>query len=190
VRAFNGAASVRGIVNPNVAINRSEKWNWISGGTSQSSAGPGDIFFVISSGPFTIGAGETVLLGFALIGGTDLTLLQTHADAAAVRWDEILTLVDVDSPGEGIPVTYALDQNYPNPFNPATTISYDLPEAGPVSLKIYDLLGSEVATLVDDNQGAGRHEVLFDATGLPSGVYFYRLKAGWYTSTRKLVLLR
>ena len=79
---------------------------------------------------------------------------------------------------------------YPNPFNPATTISYTLPEAAFVSMKVYSLLGEEVATLVNANQPAGTHQVHFDAAGLPSGVYFYRLSAGSFSATRKLMLVR
>jgi hypothetical protein len=190
VRAFNGAASVRGLVNSGLTMDRANKWDWISGGTSLSSVGPGDIFFVIASGPFTIPVGETVLLGFSMIGGLDLTSLQANADAAAVRWDEILTVVGVGNPSNTVPAQYGLQQNYPNPFNPATNISYELPEAAFVSIKVYNLLGGEVATLVNREQAAGAYEVGFDATGLPSGVYFYRLNAGPFSATRKLLLLR
>jgi hypothetical protein len=125
-----------------------------------------------------------------MIGGLDLTSLQANADAAAVRWDEILTVVGVGNPSNTVPAQYGLQQNYPNPFNPATNISYELPEAAFVSIKVYNLLGGEVATLVNREQAAGAYEVGFDATGLPSGVYFYRLNAGPFSATRKLLLLR
>jgi len=190
VRAFDGAGSVRGLVNTSLTIDRATKWNWISGGTSQSTVGPGDIFFVISSGPLTIGAGETVRVGFGIIGGVDLATLQTNADAADVQWDEIITLVGVADPVAAIPAEYNLGQNYPNPFNPTTTISYDLPEAGFVSLKVFDLLGAEIATLVNTHQPAGSHAIRFDASTLSSGVYFYKIQAGSFTATRKLLLVR
>jgi len=80
--------------------------------------------------------------------------------------------------------------NYPNPFNPVTTISYSLSLDAWVTLKVYSTLGEEVATLVSDHQETGRHSVEWDATGQPSGVYFYRLNAGGLVETRKLVLLR
>jgi uncharacterized delta-60 repeat protein len=89
-----------------------------------------------------------------------------------------------------IPREYALEQNYPNPFNPSTVIRYSLPLAGPVTLKVYDLLGREVNTLVDENQDAGYKSVSWDARALPSGVYFYRLLAGSHTETRKLMILK
>jgi ligand-binding sensor domain-containing protein len=89
-----------------------------------------------------------------------------------------------------IPTLYALKQNYPNPFNPTTTISYQLPTNTIVTLKVYDVLGREIKTLVSERQKAGNHLVIFDANSLPSGVYFYRLQAGSYAETKKLVLLK
>ncbi|TSA14326.1 T9SS C-terminal target domain-containing protein [bacterium] len=93
-------------------------------------------------------------------------------------------------PASGIPLTYGLSQNYPNPFNPATTIEYQLPKQSFVKLKIFDLLGREIATLVNDKQDAGKHSVRFDALSLTSGVYFYKLEAGDFTQARKLLLLK
>jgi hypothetical protein len=89
-----------------------------------------------------------------------------------------------------ISVAFELEQNYPNPFNPGTTIKYKLPQASLVNLKVYNVLGQEVATLVDESQPAGIHAVQFDGSGLSSGVYFYRLSAGDFVQTRKLMLLR
>jgi hypothetical protein len=88
------------------------------------------------------------------------------------------------------PSSFALDQNWPNPFNPATTISFQLPAAAGVSLKVYDLTGREVATLVDEVKPAGIHSVTFDGSGLASGTYVYRIQAGNYVATRKLVLVK
>ncbi|MBK7631711.1 MAG: T9SS type A sorting domain-containing protein [Ignavibacteriales bacterium] len=85
---------------------------------------------------------------------------------------------------------YSLSQNYPNPFNPTTKISYSIATAGIVSLKIYDILGREVSTLVNEEKSAGRYEVNFNASQLASGVYFYQIKAGSFTQTKKLMLLK
>jgi hypothetical protein len=89
-----------------------------------------------------------------------------------------------------LPNTFALYQNYPNPFNPTTTISYDLPVRSRVKLTVYNILGQEVATLVDSEQEPGRYDVKFDAIGLPSGVYFYRLEAGKFVDVKKMILVK
>jgi len=103
----------------------------------------------------------------------------------AVNYDPAASVDD----GE-VPQSFALEQNYPNPFNPSTTISYTIPKSGRVTLKVYSVLGSEVATLHDGYQSAGTHSVEFNAADLPSGVYFYRLEAGDQSSTKKLLLLK
>jgi photosystem II stability/assembly factor-like uncharacterized protein len=90
----------------------------------------------------------------------------------------------------GIPKEFALDQNYPNPFNPTTTIDYDIPKPSYVVLSVYDILGRKVATLVDAGKAPGHYRATFDATKLPSGVYFYRFEAGTYHNTKKLLLLK
>ncbi|MGD1044610.1 MAG: T9SS type A sorting domain-containing protein [Bacteroidota bacterium] len=89
-----------------------------------------------------------------------------------------------------IPAHYALNQNYPNPFNPTTQIEYSVPERGNISLKVYNLLGEELATLFTGVQQAGNHVATFDGAGLTSGVYFYRLQAGNFSVTKKLVLMK
>lgn len=89
-----------------------------------------------------------------------------------------------------IPAEYELDQNYPNPFNPTTTIRFGLPEAGYTKIILYDLRGQEVMTLIDRDMPAGYHQVVLHASHLASGVYFYRIQAGNFTETRKLMLLK
>jgi type 1 fimbria pilin len=92
------------------------------------------------------------------------------------------------------PKEFKLEQNYPNPFNPATVISYQLPVIGNVSLKVYDILGSEVATLVNEEQQPGYYEVQFNGNSLASGLYIYRLSAnsgaGNYISTKKMMMIK
>jgi hypothetical protein len=90
----------------------------------------------------------------------------------------------------GVPKVFALDQNYPNPFNPTTVVSFQLPMASEVRLVVYDLLGREVAVVANERRTAGSHEVRFDGSGLSTGVYFYRLTAGKYTETRKMILVK
>ena len=94
-----------------------------------------------------------------------------------------------DSP-DNLPTKYRLQQNYPNPFNPTTKMRYELPKRSNVSLKIYDILGRQVAVLVDEEKAAGRYEVRWDAGGIASGVYFYRIRTGNFVETKKLILLR
>ena len=85
---------------------------------------------------------------------------------------------------------FSLSQNYPNPFNPSTTIKWQQPIAGIVTLKIYDVLGREVTTLVNGELAVGKHEAKFDASRLSSGVYFYQLQAGEFIQTKKMILLK
>ncbi len=89
---------------------------------------------------------------------------------------------------ESIPTEYSLRQNYPNPFNPSTTIEYQLPSDGFVSLKIFDLLGSEVKTLVNEYKTKGRYSITFDALNLASGLYIYQMKSNNFSSIKKMIL--
>lgn len=89
-----------------------------------------------------------------------------------------------------IPDNYTLSQNYPNPFNPTTKISYAIPKESFVKLKIYNMLGNEIATLINEDQEAGFYSIRFDASDIPSGIYFYRLQANDYTLTKKLTVLK
>jgi hypothetical protein len=89
-----------------------------------------------------------------------------------------------------VPTTYLLGQNYPNPFNPSTKIQFSIPIASFTSLKVFNVLGAEIASLVSENRPPGTYQVTWDANGYPSGVYFYRLQAGEFTQTKKLVLVR
>jgi hypothetical protein len=104
--------------------------------------------------------------------------------------DTTTVLTAVKSLPKPIPQTFTLDQNYPNPFNPTTMIRYSVPRAAQVSLTIYNVLGEKVATLYSGMQRAGTYEVNFNADRFASGVYFYRLEAGRFTSTRKMMLLK
>jgi len=101
---------------------------------------------------------------------------------------DIFTSVE-DYFGNGIPTEYNLIQNFPNPFNPSTTIYYALPEVGSVELVIYDVLGNEVMKY-SENQEAGYHTFEFDGANLPSGIYFYRMQAGTFVETKKMILLK
>jgi hypothetical protein len=130
------------------------------------------------------------------------------AQAPGYYADTVRNVVVVDSPATRVDIVlqpmatgiteqesdvlpqFVLSQNYPNPFNPTTVITYHLPVAGVVSLSVFDLLGRETATLVQEEQKPGRHEVKLDASHLATGVYFYRLQAGGHSETKKLFLVR
>jgi hypothetical protein len=92
--------------------------------------------------------------------------------------------------GDELPSNYSLEQNYPNPFNPSTVLSYTLPVSGRVSLKVFNVLGEEVASLVNEEKAAGSYKVNFDGANLASGVYFYTLRAGGFTATKKMLLTK
>ncbi len=96
----------------------------------------------------------------------------------------------INGGGSGVPRVFDLDQNFPNPFNPSTVIGYRLPVTSHVTLRVYDAIGRVIETLVSERQDAGHHFVRFDGSGLPSGVYFYRIQAGDYTATKKLLFLK
>lgn len=115
---------------------------------------------------------------------------------AAVLIDETPVLIEpvqvtsVPNPGTQAPAKFSLHANYPNPFNPSTTIRFSLAQREQVTLKVFDVLGREVATLIDKKMPAGEHAVVFDAKELTSGVYFYQLKTAGNAETRKLLLMR
>jgi hypothetical protein len=100
------------------------------------------------------------------------------------------SVTGISAPPEAMPLDYRLYHNYPNPFNPSTTIRYQLPWRSHVTLTIFNVLGQKVALLADEIMEAGSHTVVFDASALPSGFYFYRLTAGDYVQTRKMVLMQ
>ena len=89
-----------------------------------------------------------------------------------------------------LPTHFSLEQNYPNPFNPTTNFEFRIANFGSVSLKVFNLLGQEVATLVSEERSAGNYSVQWDASALPSGLYFYQLESGAFIDTKKLILLR
>jgi hypothetical protein len=125
-------------------------------------------------------------------GGAHLAWCGTFGGEQNVFYGHIsypLTGVE-DQAGKQLPTTFMLSQNYPNPFNPTTMISLSLPRSGFVRLNVFTVLGEKVSTIVEERLSAGTHTIRWDATGLPSGVYFYRLEADEFTQTKRLVVLK
>ena len=124
-------------------------------------------------------------------GDGDMDVLSASYLDDKIAWYENLLIVSIDDNNPlGAPVQFQLYNNYPNPFNPATKINYQLPELSFVTVKVYDVLGSEIATLVNEEKPAGSYEVELDAMGLTSGIYFYTLAAGSFRETKKMVLMK
>ena len=98
--------------------------------------------------------------------------------------------INVEEKEQIIPKEYSLYQNYPNPFNPTTTIKFDLPKDGLITLGIFDILGRRITTLVNEPRSAGSYEQIFNASSLASGVYVYKLQAGDLFSSKKMILLK
>ncbi|MEX0722756.1 MAG: T9SS type A sorting domain-containing protein [Gracilimonas sp.] len=134
--------------------------------------------------------GDTFI--YAVIDGNE-QITEVHEDnnrAWVLLNSESGTSVSSEEIAGAIPDVFSLNQNYPNPFNPSTLISYNLPVAQKIALKVYDVMGREVATLVDNQQSAGEHSVQFNASGLASGLYLYRLEGEQFSISRRMMLIK
>jgi hypothetical protein len=129
---------------------------------------------------------QTTDNGYIIVATTDN--LSYNSDVWLIRVARDITSID-ENP-HGLASNYQLHQNYPNPFNPSTKITFTLPKPEHVTLAVYNTLGQKVATLLNTRMTAGSHDVTFDASTLPSGIYFYRIQAGEFSQVRKMVLLR
>jgi hypothetical protein len=162
--------------------------------------GPRDQRQMQNTGPFTLEKGKEFEIFVAYIVGqgtdylTSITEAKTTAGIAGVLYKSNFDTTSVVSVEEiyrsNIPQEYLLTQNYPNPFNPSTKISWQSSVSSWQTLKIYDVLGNEVATLVYEYKPAGKYEVEWDASNYPSGVYFYQLNSGNYIETKKMILMK
>jgi len=187
----------------------SSSFDSTSGIVSGSISGPipGEIIFrpgfnslsIVRSPDFTYAFGETVtvtltagvrsILGLSLDGNENG--VEEGSPTDDYTWSfTIEQPTSVDGHSDEKVTSYQLKQNYPNPFNPVTTINYQIPELSFVTLKVYDVLGSEVAILVNEEKPIGRYEVEFDGSELTSGIYFYKLQAGNFIETKKMILLK
>ena len=160
---------------------------------------PWDQRQLVSTGPFTLKTGKpvTIIVAHIVGRGTDslnsITVSREFSKAIEdfykTNFTDFVVSVE-DGKKEYVPTSFQLYQNYPNPFNPTTNIGFTISDFGLITLKVYDVLGKEVATLVNEDKSAGNYEVEFDASSLPSGVYLYQLQAGDYIKTNKMILLK
>jgi hypothetical protein len=157
----------------------------------QSPLSPSDPKMLLSVGPFDqFNPGDTIRISFAFVSGDSLEGAgNTLVENARKAIREYAT-TGVQQKADEIPLRVSLQQNYPNPFNPSTIISYTLPLQTLVTLKVFNVLGQEVTTLVNGINNPGINSVNFDGSNLSSGIYFYKLQAGSYTEVKKLVLLK
>ncbi|MFQ5641433.1 MAG: T9SS type A sorting domain-containing protein [bacterium] len=144
-----------------------------------------------SNGGTPVSDGSTQIhgsVGQPAVGSTSSSEYTAHGGI----WPQTAGLITSIKPIETvvIPQEFRLEQNYPNPFNPTTIIQFAIPRPAEVRLKLYDVRGRQVATLVEEEFEAGVYKVTFDATGLASGVYFYRIRARDFVQTRKLILVK
>ena len=168
---------------------------------------PGDRKMVMSCGPFQMAPGDTQQVVYCFVAGqgadrldsiTEMRKNDSYAQTAFDNLFDRINQTDVEGDGDdksGIPLAFRLFQNHPNPFNPETRIAFHLSTSERAVIRVFDMMGREIATLLDQNMTTGAHHVSWngqDGSGreVGSGVYFYRLEAGSYTATAKMVLMR
>ncbi len=169
---------------------------WYEGDGWPSWYDPGDRRYLLSSGPFNLAVGDTqeIVIAIMMAQGSDninsISKLKNTAVMLQNFYESNFTVTDVKGKDIKAPYEFALSQNYPNPFNPSTVISYQLAERSQITLKVFDILGREVATLINEEKPAGSYQIEWDARNFASGVYLYRLNAGAFGETKKLILLK
>jgi M6 family metalloprotease-like protein len=159
------------------------------GGTLTANGTPDSAAFSANSGRTSItdATSPSSFLSTGLPGGLRITNVGSIGETISFTLEPAISVGDEST---DLPKTFSLAQNYPNPFNPSTIIKYELPTTSNIRLSVCDLLGREVTVLLNERREAGAHEVKFDASALSSGMYFYRLQAGEFVQTRKLLLVR
>ncbi len=183
----DNAGSNNGIsINP--SFTKNSKWSMLSGAVSKTSAGPGDISLMFSAGPVNINAGSYANVAFVIAFGENLNSLR---NAIALAGEKYALIPDDDGTDPVIiPDSFALSQNYPNPFASYTRVQYDLPKEDYVSIKVFDILGREVALLKEGTMPAGKHFALFSAGTLPSGTYILRIETPSFSAVKKMMLMK
>lgn len=164
-----------------------EKWTALSSGISVPALGPGFNVFVIAGGPISLNNNDSTVVSFAVVKGNDLNDIRNNGIKARNKYNSV---IGVEQISNLIPERFELYQNYPNPFNPSTKIKFALSKNDLVKLKIYDIMGREIKTLINQKLEAGTYEVKFDGSELATGVYFYRIESNYFTDVKKMVLIK
>jgi hypothetical protein len=150
------------------------------------------VSFVSSSGPHNLNAGEQLEIAFALTAGANVDDLKSAAKRSREKYQSLVTGLQDEFVQ---PIEYSLSQNYPNPFNPVTIINFSIPKEGWATIKVFDILGREVSTLLNGNVTTGVHKVTWDGKDnigrdVSSGIYFYSIEYNGSKLNRKMLLLR
>jgi hypothetical protein len=140
-------------------------------------------------GKFPTGGVGGFMNGHYILGATRIDPQFLDGDVYIKSIAPLVTGIDIKG-DNGLPSKFVLSQNFPNPFNPSTVISYSVPKTSLVTIKVYNILGKEVTTLVNEQKSAGNYSVQFYGSKLSSGIYFYRMQAGSFVQTKKLLLLK
>ncbi|MDQ7816523.1 MAG: S8 family serine peptidase [Melioribacteraceae bacterium] len=165
-----------------------EKFISLSNGVISAFDDVSDISYVVSGGPFVLEPLQTMNVAYSIAAASTLEELRSAIRRSREKYQSIPT--NVKETKQELPTEFTLYQNYPNPFNPTTTIKFSVPNSQFVTLKVYDILGREISKLVDEYKATGTYSVFFNAGELSSGIYFYNLRTGNYSSTKKMVLIR
>jgi len=165
-------------------------WTWMHHGSlqpqyeSNTSDGP---VTITSQGPVSLASGQAFNVFYAMALGANEQEMLDNIAAAVEKYQTLITSVDNIKPSANV---FNLGQNYPNPFKNSTEISYQLPDDGFVSLKVYDVMGNEVASLVNSTQTKGSHSIHYNANGLSSGVYYYTIRFNDQVKTNKMFMIK
>ncbi len=174
-------------------FSKQEKWTALTSGLNKPSAGPADVSGVISAGPFDIAQNEKREIAFVVALANSLNEVKQYIELAREKYLLLPTAVNDENLNQNF--SFYLDQNYPNPFNPTTTLKFTLANSGFTTLKVYDILGNEIKTLVSSNLEKGNHSIIWDGTDnfnkkVASGTYIYRLISNGYMTSKKMILIK
>ena len=181
--------TVMGLITDSIAWNRLDFYNLMTSTAFDTITTDGDYRMYICLGPHFVPVGSTLVVDMAIVAGTSFTDLLVNAQDA-INYASIVPVEKTNF----IVSDFSLSQNFPNPFNPSTKIRYSVPQLSKVIIKVFDVLGREVETLVNEEKSAGTYELEWNtesaAGGLSSGVYIYQIRAGSFVESKKMILLK